>query len=111
LWVQTADAVEVQADLPGLKKEEISVDIDNNVLTLKVAHEEKKEETRTDDPEKEGATTWHRTERSRVYVMRSIVLPEAANTDAAKATYNNGVLSINFPKKAPAPPPIKLSIT
>jgi HSP20 family protein len=111
LCVQTDKQVEVHADLPGMKKEEIRVDIDNNVLTLRVDHEEKKEETNSEDPKREGATTWHRTERSRVYVKRSITLPEAADTAAGKASYNDGVLSIHFPKKAPAAPATKLTIT
>jgi HSP20 family protein len=111
LCVQTDKEVEVHADLPGMKKEEIDIDIDNNVLTLKVDHEEKKEETSSEDPKQKGATTWHRTERSRVYVKRSIMLPEAADTAAGKASYNNGVLSIHFPKKAPAAPATKLTIT
>jgi HSP20 family protein len=111
LWVQTEQEVEVHADLPGLKKEEINVDIDNNVLTLTVDHAEKKEETSTEDPKQEGSTTWHRTERSRVYVKRSIMLPETADTAAGKASYSNGVLSVHFPKKALAAPPTKLPIT
>jgi HSP20 family protein len=100
----------VHADLPGLKKEEISVDIDSNVLTLKVDHEEKKEESQAADPKEEGSTTWHRSERSRVFVKRSVKLPEAADTSSGKASYTDGVLSIQFPKKALAPPPTKLTI-
>jgi hypothetical protein len=60
MCVQTEQEVEVHADLPGMKKEEIQVDIDNNVLTLKVDHEEKKEETNSEDPKRKGATTWYR---------------------------------------------------
>jgi HSP20 family protein len=108
--VQTEQGVEVHADLPGMKKEEIDIDIDNSVLTLKVNHEEKKEESRTEDP-KEGGATWHRTERSRVFVKRSIMLPEAADTASGKASYNDGVLSIHFAKKALPAPSTKLQIT
>jgi HSP20 family protein len=91
--VQTEDAVKVHADLPGLKKEEITVDINNNVLTRKVDREEKQEESQAADPEKEGSTIFHCSERSRVSVTRSVKLPEAADTAAGKASYTDGVLS------------------
>jgi HSP20 family molecular chaperone IbpA len=104
-WVQTEQEVQVHADLPGMKKEEIDIDIDNNVLTLKVNHDQKKEKSHTDDP-KEGGATWHRTESSRVFVKRSIMLPEATDTASGKASYNDGVLSIHFfEKKRPSQHP------
>lgn len=85
------------------------MDLDKNVLTLRVDHEEKTEESHSGDP-KEGAATWHRSERSRMFVKRSIRLPEATDTAAGSASYTDGVLSIKFPKKTLADAPTKLAI-
>lgn len=98
------------------------MDIDKNILTLRVQREEKKQSSNSeeakDTEEEEDASaskrkapaTWHRTERSQVFVKRSIRLPETADTTAGKASYKDGVLSITFPKKAPVDTSMKLAI-
>ena len=83
----------------------MQVDIEKNVLTLKVDHEEKTQESHSGQSKKDEGSeatapiTWHRTERSRMFVKRSVVLPESADTSAAHAAYTGGVLAITFPKK------------
>ncbi|MBI2104102.1 MAG: Hsp20/alpha crystallin family protein [Candidatus Omnitrophica bacterium] len=98
-WMPEVDVTEekdrilVRADLPGMKQEEISVEVADGVLTIKG---ERKRESET----KEGKT--YRMERSYGSFLRSFTLP--AGVDAAKvnATYKNGVLEIALPKLAEA---------
>ena len=98
-WIPEVDITEeqdrilVRADLPGMKQEEISVEVADGVLTIK--GERKREEEK-----REGKT--YRVERSYGSFLRSFTLP--AGIDAAKvnATYKNGVLDIVLPKLAEA---------
>jgi HSP20 family protein len=87
------DRILVRADLPGMKQEEISVEVSDGVLTIKG---ERKRETES----KEGKT--YRVERSYGSFLRSFTLP--AGVDAAKvnAAYKNGVLEVTLPKLAEA---------
>lgn len=95
-WLPEVDIVEgkdriiVKVDLPGLKQEEISVEVEGDALTIKG---ERKQEVE----KKEGQV--HRIERSYGSFLRSFSLP--SNIDAAKvnATYKNGVLDIVLPKR------------
>jgi HSP20 family protein len=87
------DRILVTADLPGMKQEEINVEVSEGILTIKG---ERKRESET----KEGKT--YRVERSYGSFLRSFTLP--AGVDAAKvnAAYKNGVLEITLPKLAEA---------
>ncbi|NJR41654.1 MAG: Hsp20 family protein [Akkermansiaceae bacterium] len=87
------------------------MDLEGSLLTLRVDHEENIEESHTAEQEEGGKSpTWHRTERSRLFVQRCIRLPETADTTAPDASYTDGVLSIHFPKKPPVQDSIKLAI-
>ena len=85
---------QIKADIPGVKKEDISVSVDNNVLTVKVDTKEEK----TEEKEEQGVK-YHRMERHNQFVQRSLRMPENANLDDIKAKYDNGVLSLTMPKK------------
>ena len=80
----------VCADLPGLSKDDVHVDLKDNVLTIEG---ERKHESRD---EKGG---W--SERSYGHFFRSIALPEGINAESAKASFKNGVLevSLDAPKR------------
>ena len=82
----------VRADLPGMKKEDVNVEITDNEITISG---ERRQEQET---EREGI---YRSERTYGSFSRTIPLPEGAMTDQAKATFRDGVLEINVP----APPP------
>ncbi|MDO8777137.1 MAG: Hsp20/alpha crystallin family protein [Burkholderiaceae bacterium] len=80
----------VNAEIPGVKKEEIQVLIDGNVVTLR---SEVKQEDRSGDDEK-----MLRSERYYGSVSRSFQLPQDIDQAEAKAKYDNGVLTLTLPK-------------
>jgi len=91
---ETDKSFSVIADIPGVKKEDISVSVDNNVLTVKVDSKGEKSEER-----EESGAKYHRLERHQRFMSRSLRMPENAVLDDIKAKYDNGVLSLNMPKK------------
>ncbi|CAM9805324.1 unnamed protein product [Discosporangium mesarthrocarpum] len=99
------------ADLPGVKKEDISLDIDSETHRLNLSAEKKRERTEESKSE-EGGARYHFVERSYGKLSRSIRLPENMDIENADANYSNGVLHLSFPKKevpAPRKIPIKFN--
>jgi HSP20 family protein len=92
--LQKNNELTIKADLPGLKKDEVSVEVTDNAITI---HGERKREQQE---EHEG---FYRSERSYGSFWRTIPLPEGAITEQAKATFRDGVLEITMP----APPQSK----
>lgn len=89
---ETNDAVKITAELPGVKKEDISVNIDsNNVLTVKG---EKKQEQIVDKSQ------FHLTERVYGKFERRFMIPEYVNTEDVKANFDCGILTLTLAKKA-----------
>jgi HSP20 family protein len=79
----------IQADLPGVNKEDLKVELHEGTLTISGERKyEKKEEN------EKG----HRLERAYGSFTRSFVVPEDLKEDQIKASFNNGVLEITFPK-------------
>lgn len=91
----------VRADLPGLKKDDVKIEITDDFLTLSGERKEEKEEKR------EG---FYRSERRYGSFYRQIPLPENAKTENAVATFVNGVLEITVPAPQVAAPTRKLEI-
>jgi HSP20 family protein len=85
-------AFTVRADIPGVKKEDIHVDLDDERVTLRAEVKREKEE-KTDEK-------LIYSERSYGMVSRSFSLPAAVDAEGAKAEYRDGVLSLTLPKKA-----------
>jgi HSP20 family protein len=86
---QTENDVVVKASIPGIKADEVQINITGDVLTLK--GEVKQEEER-----KERA--WHIREHRFGSFERSVALPTAVKTDQAEAVFENGILTITLPK-------------
>ena len=92
---QTDDEIVVKAALPGIKADEVQINVTGEVLTLK--GEIKHEEEKTSSPQgKEKA--WHIREQRWGSFERSVVLPTDVVSDKAKAEFENGILTITLPK-------------
>ena len=91
---QKNNELTIRADLPGLKREDVTVDITDNDICIQGERKHEKEE------EREG---YYRSERGYGSFCRVIPLPEGAIADQAKANFKDGVLEITMP----APPSSK----
>lgn len=92
--MEKENGFEVKADIPGVKKEDIKVTVDKDVLRINVESSSEKSE----EKEEEGRK-WHRYERSSQFVGRALRMPEGADLDKIRARYENGVLMLDVPKK------------
>jgi len=87
--------VVIHAELPGMKKEDIDVRVENNVLTIR-GKKERKEEVK-----EEG---YFRTERAYGTFSRSFSLPTTVDVSKIVAEYKEGVLTLSLPKAEEAKP-------
>lgn len=93
----------IQAELPGLRREDVKIKVsEEGVLTLTG---EKRQDYQS------GGKKFVRLERTYGKFERSILLPEAVQTDAISASFKDGILEITLPKVEPAAPQeIEISI-
>jgi HSP20 family protein len=98
---ETDDEFVVRAELPGMSQEDIDINVQDNILTLKG---EKKQE------QKEDKENFYRLERSYGSFSRSFTLPAGVNPDDIKANFKDGVLEVTMPKTEAAKPK-KIAIT
>jgi len=100
-WAPAVDIYEtehelvVKADLPDIKPEELDIRVENNILTIR--GERKFEKQVNED-------NYLRVERTYGAFARSFSLASTVNSEAIKADYNNGVLTLNIPKREEAKP-------
>ena len=92
--VETEREIRVQVEMPGLRRENIEVDVENNVLTIRG---EKREE-RTEGQE----GRYHLAERRWGTFARSFVLPRDVDADNIQASFEDGVLTVRIPKSEKA---------
>ncbi|KAH7373666.1 hypothetical protein KP509_17G067700 [Ceratopteris richardii] len=95
-WRETPSSHIFKANLPGLSREDVKVQVEDGRI-LQISGERGKEESYDSD-------RWHRVERSRGSFVRRFRLPDNARLDEVKASLENGVLSVIVPKFAPAEP-------
>lgn len=94
LWSPQLEVLErdsrlvIRADLPGLEKDDVNVEVEDGVLTISGERKQEREENR------EG---YYRSERSYGRFYRAIPLPETVNAEQCNASFNNGVLEVSFP--------------
>ena len=106
-WVPAMDLVEgdgeyiLRADLPGLTEKDVSIELQDSVLTVrgerKAGHEQRKQ-------------SYYRVERSYGSFARSLTLPEGVDAEKVTATFDNGVLEIHIPKPE-AKQPTRIAVT
>lgn len=87
----------LEVALPGWKPEDVNITFQDGTLTLSGQHSQETE------PEKNGKT-WHLRERKMGSFSRSFTFPTAVDADKAKASYENGVLTLTMPKAESAKP-------
>jgi HSP20 family protein len=87
---ENKDQIVLEAELPGMNREDFELTIENNVLTLRGERRfEKRSET----------DTHHRVERAYGSFSRSFTLPQTVSAEGATADYKNGVLRVVLPKR------------
>jgi len=92
---ETDKAIEVAIDLPGMKPEEVKVELHDRTLTISGERKEEKEE---------NGKTFHRVERRSGSFRRSFALPMEVDESKVEAKFEHGVLNIILPKTEKASP-------
>jgi len=92
---ETPESIVLQAELPGLGKDDIDIQVRDNVLTLKG-------ERRSEKEVKEG--NYLRVERAYGGFQRAFTLPAAVQADKIRAVFKDGVLDVSIPKAEEAKP-------
>ena len=93
--LESKDSYLIRAELPGMKKEDLHLELNDGTLTL--SGERKFEETANGDE-------YHRVERVSGKFTRSFYLSRTVKHDAIKATYRDGILEVHVPKAEEAKP-------
>jgi HSP20 family protein len=92
---ETADKVELKAEIPGMDAKDIKISVVGEVLTIKGDKKSEREEKEEN---------YHLVERSYGSFSRSLPLPAAVDTDKIEAQYDKGVLTVTCPKKEEVKP-------
>lgn len=95
IW-ETADAVIVKAEVPGVNSKNLDIRLENNVLTIRGERQLDRENTNGD--------YYHRIERHYGVFTRSFTIPGYVDDGHIKADYKDGVLKVTLPKKESAKP-------
>ena len=98
---ETADALILSFELPGVEEKDIQLDIHDGRLTVKAE--------RRDDRTEGNGTTWHRVEQRVGQWSRTLVLPDSVNAEAVEAVFRNGVLTVTI-QKQPKSKPVRVQI-
>ena len=98
---ETENGFEIRAELPGVSEKDVNVSVTDNLLTIK-GEKHQKEET--------DGKNYHRVERRYGSFQRRFTLPPEVATDAIKAEYSDGVLTLSIPKPE-ATKPTEVPIT
>jgi HSP20 family protein len=88
------DKYEMHVELPGIPKEDISVEVTPNCIEICAEHEESKEN---------NDKNWLRRERSSTGFYRSLELPDEIKSDDVDAEFKDGILTVMLPKVEPKP--------
>lgn len=89
---ETAEEYRIDAELPGVKPEDLEVNVEDRILTLRGERRDKREEK---------GKKYHRVESSYGSFMRRFTLPDDADEDQVAADFKDGVLSVRIARAAP----------
>lgn len=89
IW-EDKDRLILEAELPGMRRDDFEISVENNVITLRG---ERKFEKKTE------GDNYHRVERAYGSFTRSFTLPQTVTADGATADFENGVLRVSLPKR------------
>ena len=109
-WVPAVDILEnqhelvVKADLPDIKPEELDIRVENNILTIRGERKFEKVARAGGAGEKGEDKNYLRVERSYGSFARSFSLANTVNSEAIKAEYKDGVLTLSIPKREESKP-------
>ncbi|MCI0651125.1 MAG: Hsp20/alpha crystallin family protein [Planctomycetes bacterium] len=92
---EAGDALHIEVELPGFNRDEIAVDLDSNVLTIRA---EQKREEKCED------RRYHRRERMATTQVRTLTVPADVDASRIEATVADGVLHLTLPKAESARP-------
>lgn len=92
---ETDEEFQIKAELPGVKKEDVKVTLENGILTLQGERQQEREDK---------DLKFHRIERSYGQFVRSFTLPDLVDDAKVKAEYKDGVLNLRLPKSEKAKP-------
>lgn len=87
---ENKDQIVLEAELPGMNREDFDLSIENNVITLRGERRFEK---------KDDSDNYHRVERAYGTFTRSFTLPQTVSAEGANAEYKNGVLRVTLPKR------------
>ena len=87
---ENKDQIVLEAELPGMSREDFDLSIENNVVTLRGERRFEK---------KDDADNYHRVERAYGSFTRSFTVPQTVSGEGATAEYRNGVLRVTLPKR------------
>ena len=93
---ETADGYKLEADLPGFRKEDIHIDIDDDILSIQAEHKDSNDE-------KDGKGDYIRRERYTGSCQRSFYVGEDVTEEDIKAEFKHGILKLFVPKKEVKP--------
>lgn len=96
--LETENAFKIELAAPGFDKQDFTLNVENDQLTIEAKHETKEEETNE---------RYTRREFRVAAVKRSFKLPKTVNQDAINAVYENGILNVTLGKKEEAKPVVK----
>ncbi|MFW6192596.1 MAG: Hsp20/alpha crystallin family protein [Gemmatimonadota bacterium] len=94
---ETADELELTAELPGMTRDDVEVELEDDVLTVSGTKKEVKQET-----EEDGEVTRRVAERSYGRFSRSFTVPSTVDADGISAEFSDGVLTVRMPKTSEA---------
>jgi HSP20 family protein len=87
---ENKEQIVLEAELPGMKREDFDLSVENNVITLRGQRQFEKQD---------DSDNYHRVERAYGNFTRSFTLPNTVTAEGANAEYKNGVLRVTLPKR------------